>query len=232
MEAGLNDCEISRRLAVPRATIRDWRRPRYVANERMTCPRCWRLGRPLTIGEDDYAELLGLYLGDGHITRLARTSRLRLFLDSRHAGVVERSAALLARCFTKCVIGRSLAHGGSMTILRVHHGHLGCLLPQHGAGLKRLRRIELEDWQRSIVRCEPWRFLRGCINSDGCVFVNRTGPYRYLSYDFCNFSPDILDLFGDACATVGVEHRRYEQRIRIYRRTSVALMQANVGTKG
>jgi transposase-like protein len=25
---GVNDCEISRRLAVPRTTVRDWRRPR------------------------------------------------------------------------------------------------------------------------------------------------------------------------------------------------------------
>ena len=27
-------------------------------------------------------------------------------------------------------------------------------------------------------RAEPWPFLRGCIRSDGCVFVNRTGPSR------------------------------------------------------
>ena len=34
--AGVNDCEISRRLDIPRTTVRDWRRPRY---ERRALPR-------------------------------------------------------------------------------------------------------------------------------------------------------------------------------------------------
>ena len=52
----------------------------------------------------------------------------------------------------------------------------------------------LETWQR-LVGAAPWAFLRGCIRSDGCVFVNRTGRYEYLSYGFTNYSSDILDLF-------------------------------------
>ena len=180
----------------------------------------------------DYAEFLGLYLGDGHLTRMERTFRLRLFLDTAHPGVIERAAALLTRGFPQAKVGRSLAHGGTMTILRVHHLHLGCLVPQHGPGQKHRRRIVLEDWQRRIVAQRPWSFLRGCIESDGCVFVNRTGAYRYLSYDYCNFSSDILDLFASACSSVGVDYRRNGPRIRINRRASVALMQANVGTKG
>jgi hypothetical protein len=31
----------------------------------------------------DYAELLATYLGDGHISTLARTERLRIFLDMK-----------------------------------------------------------------------------------------------------------------------------------------------------
>lgn len=31
VDQGLNDCEISRRLGIPRGTIRDWRRPTYAA---------------------------------------------------------------------------------------------------------------------------------------------------------------------------------------------------------
>jgi hypothetical protein len=82
-----------------------------------------------------------------------------------------------------------------------------------------------------LVDEAPWSFLRGCIRSDGCVFINRTGPYEYLSYDFTNRSSDILDLFGKTCETVGVDYRRYTKRVRIYRRPSVALMMTNVGLK-
>jgi hypothetical protein len=69
------------------------------------------------------------------------------------------------------------------------------------------------------------------IRSDGCVFVNRTGPYEYVSYDFTNHSADILRLFSIACDIVGVEYRAYGKRVRIYRRESVALMLQHVGLK-
>jgi len=36
---GLNDCEISRRIDVPRSTVREWRAPRYKGGtERPLCP--------------------------------------------------------------------------------------------------------------------------------------------------------------------------------------------------
>ena len=77
----------------------------------------------------------------------------------------------------------------------------------------------------------PWEFLRGCIRSDGCFFVNRTGKYAYESYEFFNYSRDILDLFVATCAAVGVECRVYARSARIYRRSSVALMLEHVGRK-
>ena len=42
---------------------------------------------------------MGLYLGDGHISPLARTQRLRIFLDSRHANVVAATEELLTICY-------------------------------------------------------------------------------------------------------------------------------------
>jgi hypothetical protein len=41
--AGVNDCEIARRLDVPCTTVRDWRKPRYVAKRSARCPRCGTL---------------------------------------------------------------------------------------------------------------------------------------------------------------------------------------------
>lgn len=135
--AGVNDCEIARRLGVARTTIRDWRRPTYVSRRPRAaiCPRCWRPSTPISFTPDDYAELLGLNLGDG------------------------------------------------------------------------------------------------CISSDGCAFVNRTGRYEYLSYGFANLSVDILDLFEATCLAVGLRPRRYATAIRLNRREDASRLLAHVGLK-
>jgi hypothetical protein len=144
---------------------------------------------------------------------------------------VAEAVALLERSFPGHPVGRVMGHGGTMTVVSLYSTHLRCLFPQHGAGKKHERPIVLESWQRLLLEREPWPFLRGCIRSDGCVFVNRTGKYAYLSYDFKNRSADILGLFTDACDLAGVEYRRYSEHVRIYRRASVALMEAQVGIK-
>src|SRR4051794_16793955 len=87
VDDGVNDCEISRRLGVPRATVRDWRAPRYVPRVEIpteSCLRCWRAAKPSIFTDDDYALLLGLYLGDGCVSRMRRTYRLRIHLDIKY----------------------------------------------------------------------------------------------------------------------------------------------------
>jgi Homeodomain-like domain len=232
VEAGVNDCEVARRLGIPRTTIRDWRR--WTPSPRIgeKCPRCGRTSlKSIAFTEADYAELLGLYLGDGHIVRTSRSDRLRLFLDTRYAQIIAEARLLLERCFPEHRVGQFRTGKGTTTILSVYYTHLACLFPQHGPGRKHRRNIVLEDWQTGILEREPWRFLRGCIRSDGCVFVNRTGRYAYTSYEFSNRSAQIRELFMDACDLVGVEYRPYSRYVRIYRRTSVALMQQHVGMK-
>ena len=97
LASGLNDCEVARRTGVPRTTVRDWRRPRYVRTRTTEpCPRCWLPSRPVWFSDSDYAELLGLYFGDGHIVRMGRTYRLRLFLDTAYRA----SSRTLGCCWT------------------------------------------------------------------------------------------------------------------------------------
>ena len=229
--AGENDCEVARSLAIPRTTVRDWRRRPASATPADLCPRCWRRGSGITFTAEDYAELLGLYLGDGHITALARTDRLRISLDARYPGIAGDSEALLRRCFPSNRVGRLVADGGATVVLWVYSRHLSCLFPQHGPGKKHERRIVLEAWQQEIVEAAPWAFLRGCIRSDGCVFVNRTGRYEYLSYSFCNVSEDIRDLFIQVCEAVGIHCRASGRNVRVNRRACVQLLVEHVGTK-
>ncbi len=185
----------------------------------------------------DYALLLGFYLGDGHITQMARSQRLRVGLDAKYPKVIEELTSLLKRCFPANRVGCHHQHGGTMAVVWLYSKHLGCLFPQHGPGLKHSRLIELEDWQRLHVESEPWALIKGLIWTDGCAFINRTGPYEYLSYDFSNTSTGIVELFLDACSAVGVAYRANfnEARgfwdVRINRRESVALMREHVGLK-
>lgn len=225
----MNDCEVARRIGVPRRTVRDWRIKPSVPRD--VCLRCWRPTSPVAFSAADYSELLGLYLGDGHVTVMARAERLRLMLDAKYPVIVDDAAALLARFLPYNKVGRQFPHDGHMVTLHAYHGHWTCLLPQHGPGKKHERDIVLEPWQCVALAAAPWSFLRGCIRSDGCFFINRTGKYAYESYDFSNVSRDILELFASTCDRVGVEYRRYAKHIRIYRRASVALMLEHVGRK-
>jgi len=252
VDQGLNDCEISRRLGIPRGTVRDWRRPTYVPREpaipRKTCPRCWLSAKPMKFTPEDYSELLGLYLGDGSISEGARAQRLRLYLDARYPAMNGDIRNLLQRCFphnrvadTKPSRSSWSGRSDSWLVLSVYSTHLECLFPQHGPGKKHERSISLEAWQAKIVEAAPWPLIRGLIRTDGCHFINRTDihrpkPYEYLSYDFSNLSKDIVDLLVEACDKVGVFTRvtgggvrRWS--VRINRRDSVALMLEHVGLK-
>jgi hypothetical protein len=227
--AGLTDGAISRELDLPRTTVRDMRRPRRV--DRPRCHRCWRPTRSVRFTAGEYAELLGLYLGDGDITTVGRTQRLRLSLDTRHGTIVDEAVRLLSRCFPRNGVDVLRRDDGATSVVYVYSSHLACLLPQHGAGKKHMRPIALEDWQRVLVEQAPWSFLRGLVHSDGCFFINRTGPYRYLSVCFDNRSDDIRTLFVDVCDRVGVRCRPSGTSVRIYGREDVANFAAFVGAK-
>jgi hypothetical protein len=240
--AGHNDCEVSRRMGIPRGTIRDWRRPTYESKRQFaveTCPRCWRATKPLRFTPADYSELFAIYLGDGSISTHPRTYRLRIALDAKYPLIIEQTRALLVRCFPQNSVDLITTNlKGNCVNLSTYSQHLPCLFPQHGPGPKHKRKIKLENWQRDLIRQAPASFLRGCIRSDGCVFINRTGPYEYLSYDFSNMSREIVELFAEVCDLFGVEYRLTGENnsrglwdVRINRRASVARMLEHVGLK-
>ena len=225
--AGHRDADVAQRTGLPRTTVRDIR----LSAMPDLCPRCWRRAAPANWTAGTYAFVLGLYLGDGCISRAGRTFRLRLSLDSRYPGVVTAARSALGRGFAANRVGETHADGGSTVILSVYSSHLPCLFPQHGPGKKHERRIHLEPWQAAAVDSTPFEFLRGCIWSDGCTFVNRTGPYEYLTYDFCNRSDDIRELFTGACRSLGLDYRMNGDRVRINRRKSVERLVESIGTK-
>lgn len=241
IDAGLNDCEISRRLGVPRGTIRNWRNPTYMPRNGVprlpgVCPRCWGAAKPIRFTAAGYAELLALYLGDGSISRHPRTHRLGIILDDKYPDIINDTRELLERSFPENDVHIGPGSKGKCSAVSVYSTHLVCLFPQHGPGPKHKRRILLEPWQQEVLEAAPWSFLRGCIRSDGSVFVNRTGAYEYLSYDFANSSDDIAHLFTKTCEGLGLRPRATKGahggwRVRINRRDSVELMREHISLK-
>ena len=160
---------------------------------------------------------------------MPRTERFRLFLDARCAKFVADAEALL-RAVSRSQ--RRPSHGprGPDAVLWVHSQP--CRPYSLSTGREEARgRIRPEPWQQQLTDIAPWNFLRGCIRSDGCVFINRTGPYGYLSYDFANHSADILDLFVSTSSSLGLRPRRYAKQVPLYRRKDAARLVEHVGPK-
>jgi hypothetical protein len=179
----------------------------------------------------DYAFLLGMYLGDGNISRVGRTYSLRITLDARYPRIIDETAAVLRRCLHRNRVNCVTKDAGSAVVVVAHSVHLPCLFPQHGPGKKHERDVSLESWQQDLVDRAPWAVLRGLLWSDGCSFVNRTGRYEYLSWHFSNRSPHIRALFARTCDAVGIAHREYADHFRINRRACSELLCAHVGVK-
>lgn len=237
---GHSNRDVADRLGVPYGTIGYWvhqdraRRNELPGLGPRSCFRCHE--RP--VARHAYAYLLGLYLGDGHIVKHARSHSLSIYCADSWPGLIEDAAFAI-----DTVLPGSNAHfvqRQGCTEVKRYSQHWPCMFPQHGPGMKHTRLIELADWQREIVEALPWDFIRGLIHSDGCRATNWTvrtvagqrKRYEYPRYFLSNKSDDIKRLFTAALDRVGVEWRVANQvNISIARRDSVALMDRHVGPK-
>ncbi|MFD5742498.1 helix-turn-helix domain-containing protein [Streptomyces massasporeus] len=246
LRGGARNAEVARSLNVPLGTVGYWkhldraRRGECPGRHDPKCPRCD--GRDLD--EPAYSYLLGLYLGDGHISHYSehRVPNLMITCTESWPGLMDACEAAMGAVFPENSTCRVRRTGCSN--VKVYSKHLHCLFPQHGPGKKHERRIVLEPWQQSIVDAHPWEFIRGLIHSDGCRITNWTTRmvagerkrYEYPRYLFANKSDDIRRLFTRALDEVGVEWSTLARgsdpfTISVARKASVALMDAHVGPK-
>jgi hypothetical protein len=231
---GLNHCEISRQTEIPRSTIR--REPGKARKLGRSCASCGH--EPHVWSElpaHEYSYLLGMYLGDGTISKATRgVYKLRVFLDLRYPNVIAECAEAMRMVMPRNVVGvMSRAPKSNCAEVYCHSKSWPCLFPQHGPGLKHLRPIVLSDWQREIVEQHPKPLIRGLIHSDGCRVINRSmRRYFYVRYMFVNASADIRGIFCDACDRLGIPWRQSNTRtISVARRESVVRLDSFVGPK-
>jgi hypothetical protein len=219
-------------------TIRRWRRlyqrrglPRGEGFRPTSCPRC----DCAELDEAAYALLLGWYLGDGHIVAARRgVYLLSISNDPRYPGLNDEIAATMQLVKPTASPWRRGGHA-----IRIEAGwrHWPCLFPQHGPGMKHLRKIELADWQREIVAKYPEQLLRGLFHSDGCRFVNWASKpdgrrSYYVRYMFSNESEDIRKILTDALDLLGIPWRQPRlNAIAVSRKDGVGALDAFVGPK-
>jgi hypothetical protein len=188
-----------------------------------------------------YAYLLGLYLGDGYVRRLARTYQLQVTLDAAYPGIVDECVVAMVMSLPEVTPGVRRHPQDRCTLVTAGSKRWSEFFPQIGPGRKHTRPIFLAPWQETIVEAHPDQFVRGLIHSDGCRSVNRfrtklpsgrVAEYAYPRYFFSNLSADIRGLFCDACDRLGVRWTQSNHRnISISHRASVAILDELVGPK-
>ena len=229
--AGLTISAIAHRVGIARATARDWldcgedevfARPRRAERVCHTGDHC---SSSRALDEPAYAYVLGQYLGDGCISPVRSSYKLRIVCCSTYPGILDECAAATQRVRRDgriCFVRRQ-----GCTEVTNYWLHWPCLLPHGEGGIK--REIALER--------QPELFVRGLIHSDGWRGTNRVrgangSPYAYPRYQFSNRSEDIKALFVEACDRLGVEARRMNSMsLSVAKRRSVEILDRFVGPK-
>ena len=242
IDEGYSLRSISKSTGIARSTLRDWRDHReQVAARRVPCPRC-DIPPSLPAPGASYAYLLGLYLGDGCISRAGDRRKnvwvLRIMCADAWPGLQDECKEAMRSMRPDNAVWVRQKDG--CVEIRSCSKHWPCLFPQHGPGRKHSRTIKLESWQQEIVAEHAGRFARGLFHSDGCRFTNHVRRtladgdrwYEYPRYLFVNHSTDILRLCGEALDELGVAWRFSKPTtISVARREAVARLDEFVGPK-
>lgn len=229
--AGLNDCAIARQTGIPRCTVRDGRLRPQIRPRPVGTSVCGVLHEFDVLPAAAYSYLLGLYLGDGCISRHPRAWRLRIVLDDKYPRIIDRCREAMDALMPGQQAA-TLRRPNNCTEVSLYSKHWPCLLPQHGPGKKHLRPIRLEPWQEVLVKQATEEFIRGLIESDGCRVVANDRGVRSVRYHFSNRSDDIRALFCAALDELGIPWTRPRWfEVAIYRKAAVARLDEFVGPK-
>jgi DNA-binding transcriptional regulator WhiA len=249
-EDGYNKSEIAQMTDIPRCTVRDCihKFENVAGLEQYASENIGLRGKSelLVMLQDPndtyklheaYAYLLGLYLGDGYINLLGRVYKLRIALDAKYPGIIERCAQAMKTLLPNNMITYVNYYSGedhhhSMVEAICYYKYMTQIFPQHGVGLKSKRSIVLEDWQQRIVDAYPLEFLRGLYHSDGSRSQNVVKGKNYPRYFFSNNSDEIRQMFTNACEKLGLEWKQTNARnVAVSRRRDVEYLDQVLGVK-
>lgn len=141
---GMTDASIEMQTGVPRGTVSNWRRRPVVSKRSSREVPCGTVHDPSSLPTSAYCYLLGLYLGDGCISRMKRVWRLRIVLDAKYPDIIDecRQAINSVMRGQEAAVLRRADHSVEVSM---YSKHWPCLFPQHGPGKKHHRQITLEQ---------------------------------------------------------------------------------------
>lgn len=180
----------------------------------------------------EYIYLLGLYLGDGNISKEPRTYKLRIVLDLGYPNIIV-SCMDAIRVVTPRNKVNTVKKLGNCVEVFSYSNFWPNFFPQHGPGQKHNRQIVLEGWQDRVANQFPLEFLKGLYHSDGSRPHNVVNGKDYPRYEFNNKSNDIRALFSQTCDRLGLNWTTATNGlcIQIARRDDVEFLDRHIGQK-
>ncbi|MFA5246739.1 MAG: hypothetical protein WC408_02490 [Candidatus Micrarchaeia archaeon] len=147
--------------------------------------------RPSIINSPDFAEFVGILLGDGHIERKTVVITLNNRCENEYAEYV---CSLVEKLFGKKP-SKFVRGNGSCICVFVHSTELAAFLAKQGIplGARKLQTIHIPCVfmeNEVLTRC----FVRGLVDTDGGVFRKSRHDMRLL-IEFKNLNKSLLNLF-------------------------------------
>ncbi|MEK6832575.1 MAG: hypothetical protein AABY32_00885 [Nanoarchaeota archaeon] len=112
------------------------------------------------------AYVMGLAIGDGNISKLKRTLRLRLYCDERYKKLIDKWKLSCENVFQRRV-SISNHHCGKCKIISIHTNALSTFPWEPNKGHKWKQKVKIPDW---IIENEEFLHacMRGLFETDGC----------------------------------------------------------------
>ena len=180
-----------------------------------------------------YVSCLGMYFGDGCISKCPRTYHLRIFQDAQYTNLVEKQVFLLEKLLPSNKV--SFHTRVNCTTISVYSNKLPHLFPQHGPGPKHLRNLALTKIQEKLVEQYPKEFLWGLWITDGSRYLTRIKKsdkiYEYPTYAFKNKSKQLRTMFIESCQRLDLKPTSNREIVTCYKRKDVRKLEGILGVK-
>lgn len=210
--------QIARELGVHYSTISYWVKNNFTSGSRNDVKNFSDILDICKNCAPHYVYILGCYLGDGCINKLQRTQKLRIFSGSAHPSIIDDQIRSLNILFNQNKVNSIKHTSSNMYTIIVHNNSLDQYFPQHGQGKKHDRNILLTDWQTELVEEHTDCFIKGLIDTDGCLFnasnrIKKDGSKTDLpSYQFTNKSMDIINLYTSSLDRLGIHYTKVHKK--------------------
>ena len=206
---GKSKKDIALETGIPRSSVVSW----IKGTTNLSMDKTPKLSSPieclkfLNTGDrqNSYIYLLGAYLGDGYISKGARTHRLRISCSTKQPFVIASIKKALLDIFPDNDISEVDKNCNCLDV-SVYSTLLPYLFPQMGAGMKHSRPILLEGWQKELLDGREPLLLKGLFHSDGSFYIAKQQQRCYYRYQFTNTSADIITLFKDCLEKLKIEY--------------------------